>query len=371
MRTQSEGSLSAIVLGLSVKTARLPQQLFISTPLLQTHSNTCANAKRTRSCKSFYFPRSPDQPAAASTAPLKTCVTAPPSPTLFWLINMQRQVGKDRSAQLLPQRSKKFYLTRYRRKVWRPVPRPTEERMPRPAQYAHHSVFFSAKRTYCRGQREGRSTTWQRHMHGARGKQEGGHRGWEGQREREGTRVKACRTQGTWKGERGQARAWGREKEKPSASELVVVEVRGSSRRVGAFSSPKRKALLFFFFFLVATSYYTTCKAGGSQDSSISLHCCATIPPSLLLHLLPRARAGCFLEESLSVQITGTGEGSLEGGGGVSFRKKKKSISQETQQNKNSSPCLSVARVLGSVGPATSNCYALTEKWLHNSSLPI
>lgn len=39
-------------------------------------------------------------------------------------------------------------LTKQSRKVWRPVPSPTEDRMPNPTQQAHQKNFFSIYRTY-------------------------------------------------------------------------------------------------------------------------------------------------------------------------------------------------------------------------------
>lgn len=41
-------------------------------------------------------------------------------------------------------------LTRYSRNVCKPVPRPTEDNMPRPTQQAHQTTCFHTESTYCK-----------------------------------------------------------------------------------------------------------------------------------------------------------------------------------------------------------------------------
>lgn len=92
MCTQSEGSVSAIVPGLPVKTVRLPQRLFISTPLRNARSH---KPILTHSRRHVQMHKEPPKAfnnalikALATTQqqhqqPFETCVTAPPPSTVI------------------------------------------------------------------------------------------------------------------------------------------------------------------------------------------------------------------------------------------------------------------------------------------------
>lgn len=72
---------------------------------------------------------------------------------LWWQRYMFQNVDDTRERSMVQWLSKKCVcksatLTRYRTNVWSPVPRPTDDNIPKPIQYVHHKNCFLKIHTY-------------------------------------------------------------------------------------------------------------------------------------------------------------------------------------------------------------------------------